>query len=570
MRQRRGRQPRLRAVRRQRDHGRPTAWYTTGSYSDPAWLTISKAKVGLGSVENTALSTWAGSANITTLGTIASGTVPWARLSGAAGNLRTVRALARHWRPVHGGRLVEQDHQRHVLDQHHAAARRRAATSHQRRGRALGARTATCPATPSQGQGRPGQRDTAPCCSTWVAPRTSPRWAPSPAAVQLRRRLSGVPRQLQRRRASHGSADLSTRWADRLEQHHRRRVRHQRDGQRGQHRQRERGSLAGRPAASWQRDRRRSRRAGVLGSYGRHVISSSGSTDDWVNDATAAPTGVPAVPVGWNGRLRLRRQRDVLDYADSAGSATSATAARRAQPTPATPTRWTACTSTPGRTTRPTRSSAPMGTGTSTPGTSTATTGLTAALRRTSCTTTATTICGTPRRTPLRKPCSTRARWTPVGCGRTITLPCRLSTLQWGVFTPRAAQATIASVVCWADTGDAVIQLRRNDGGDMINGNLACNGSATTNLNGYRRHSRLGTTWACGPSPARRKASGSRLLTRWLTNEHEHLLLFLAVLLAAPCWAATANFGPTGTSCYCSRRRRLPRRTHLRDGLPAR
>lgn len=48
--------------------------YTTGSYSDPSWLTISKSKVGLGSVENTALSTWAGSSNITTLGTIATGT----------------------------------------------------------------------------------------------------------------------------------------------------------------------------------------------------------------------------------------------------------------------------------------------------------------------------------------------------------------------------------------------------------------------------------------------------------------------------------------------------------------
>jgi hypothetical protein len=43
---------------------------TTGSYSDPSWLTISKSKVGLGSVENTALSTWAGSSNITTVGTL--------------------------------------------------------------------------------------------------------------------------------------------------------------------------------------------------------------------------------------------------------------------------------------------------------------------------------------------------------------------------------------------------------------------------------------------------------------------------------------------------------------------
>jgi hypothetical protein len=45
----------------------------TGSYSDPAWLVISKTKVGLGSVENTAISTWAGSANLTTLGTVTAG-----------------------------------------------------------------------------------------------------------------------------------------------------------------------------------------------------------------------------------------------------------------------------------------------------------------------------------------------------------------------------------------------------------------------------------------------------------------------------------------------------------------
>lgn len=48
---------------------------TTGSYSDPAWITsLAASKVGLGNVENTALSTWAGSTNITTLGTIATGT----------------------------------------------------------------------------------------------------------------------------------------------------------------------------------------------------------------------------------------------------------------------------------------------------------------------------------------------------------------------------------------------------------------------------------------------------------------------------------------------------------------
>ncbi len=48
--------------------------YTSGSYSDPSWLTISKSFVGLGNVENTKLSTWAGTSNITTLGTISTGT----------------------------------------------------------------------------------------------------------------------------------------------------------------------------------------------------------------------------------------------------------------------------------------------------------------------------------------------------------------------------------------------------------------------------------------------------------------------------------------------------------------
>lgn len=47
----------------------------TGSASAaPAWDTVTKTDVGLSNVENTALSTWAGSANITTLGTISSGT----------------------------------------------------------------------------------------------------------------------------------------------------------------------------------------------------------------------------------------------------------------------------------------------------------------------------------------------------------------------------------------------------------------------------------------------------------------------------------------------------------------
>lgn len=49
--------------------------YTTGSYADPSWITsLAKSKVGLGNVENTALSTWSGSTNLTTLGTITTGT----------------------------------------------------------------------------------------------------------------------------------------------------------------------------------------------------------------------------------------------------------------------------------------------------------------------------------------------------------------------------------------------------------------------------------------------------------------------------------------------------------------
>ena len=40
----------------------------------PAWDTVTKTDVGLSNVENTALSTWAGSTNITTLGTITTGT----------------------------------------------------------------------------------------------------------------------------------------------------------------------------------------------------------------------------------------------------------------------------------------------------------------------------------------------------------------------------------------------------------------------------------------------------------------------------------------------------------------
>jgi microcystin-dependent protein len=57
----------------------------------PAWSTVSKSDVGLGSVENTALSTWAGSSNITTLGTISTGT--WSGTSVALNKGGTNAAL---------------------------------------------------------------------------------------------------------------------------------------------------------------------------------------------------------------------------------------------------------------------------------------------------------------------------------------------------------------------------------------------------------------------------------------------------------------------------------------------
>lgn len=49
---------------------------TTGQYwrGDKSWQTLDKSAVGLSNVENTALSTWTGSANLTTLGTVTGGT----------------------------------------------------------------------------------------------------------------------------------------------------------------------------------------------------------------------------------------------------------------------------------------------------------------------------------------------------------------------------------------------------------------------------------------------------------------------------------------------------------------
>jgi hypothetical protein len=49
--------------------------------TNPIYAEVTKSDVGLGNVENTALSSWAGSGNITTIGTLSSGSVPWARLT---------------------------------------------------------------------------------------------------------------------------------------------------------------------------------------------------------------------------------------------------------------------------------------------------------------------------------------------------------------------------------------------------------------------------------------------------------------------------------------------------------
>lgn len=63
------------------------------SLIDDADATAGRSTLGLGNVENTALSTWAGSANITTLGTIAAGSIPNTLITGL-GTLSTQAASA--------------------------------------------------------------------------------------------------------------------------------------------------------------------------------------------------------------------------------------------------------------------------------------------------------------------------------------------------------------------------------------------------------------------------------------------------------------------------------------------
>jgi hypothetical protein len=69
---------------------------TSVNSAAPAWSTVTKSDVGLGNVENTALSTWAGSANITTLGTVATGTWNATAITVAKGgtNLNSIPATS--------------------------------------------------------------------------------------------------------------------------------------------------------------------------------------------------------------------------------------------------------------------------------------------------------------------------------------------------------------------------------------------------------------------------------------------------------------------------------------------
>jgi hypothetical protein len=59
----------------------------------PAWSAVSKSDVGLSAVENTALSTWAGSSNLTTLGTVGTGTWNATTISIAKGGTGATTAL---------------------------------------------------------------------------------------------------------------------------------------------------------------------------------------------------------------------------------------------------------------------------------------------------------------------------------------------------------------------------------------------------------------------------------------------------------------------------------------------
>lgn len=61
--------------------------------SNSSWELVTKTDVGLGNVENTALSTWTGSGNITSVGTLLSGSIPNTLITGL-GTLATQNGVA--------------------------------------------------------------------------------------------------------------------------------------------------------------------------------------------------------------------------------------------------------------------------------------------------------------------------------------------------------------------------------------------------------------------------------------------------------------------------------------------
>jgi hypothetical protein len=77
---------------------------------------VSAAQVGLGNVENVALSTWAGSTSLTTIGTLANGAVPTARITGALTDGTSADTLHRHASLKDGtGTLLSADSQGNIL-----------------------------------------------------------------------------------------------------------------------------------------------------------------------------------------------------------------------------------------------------------------------------------------------------------------------------------------------------------------------------------------------------------------------------------------------------------------------
>jgi len=59
-----------------------TGWLYNNGSGTFSYTSPTKTTVGLGNVENTALSTWAGTSNITTVGTLSSGSIPYSLLTG--------------------------------------------------------------------------------------------------------------------------------------------------------------------------------------------------------------------------------------------------------------------------------------------------------------------------------------------------------------------------------------------------------------------------------------------------------------------------------------------------------